>query len=110
MTTIIIDALDECCANERGVILDFLKTVIEESSSLVRIFISSREDGDIVFHLDRFPNMRISSGKNQVDIEAFVASETARLVRFGYLLRNSTRQMELAEEIASRVASQASGM
>ncbi|KAH6698408.1 hypothetical protein BKA61DRAFT_682441 [Leptodontidium sp. MPI-SDFR-AT-0119] len=110
VTTIIIDALDECCANERGVILDFLKTVIEESSSLVRIFISSREDGDIVFHLDRFPNMRISSGKNQVDIEAFVASETARLVRFGYLLRNSTRQMELAEEIASRVASQASGM
>ncbi|KAG4442329.1 hypothetical protein IFR05_002180 [Cadophora sp. M221] len=102
VTTIIIDALDECCANERGVILDFIKTVIEESSSLVRIFVSSREDGDMVFHLDRFPNMRISSGKNQVDIEAFVVSETSRLVGSGYLLRNSTRQMKLAEEIVTK--------
>ncbi|KAH7363777.1 hypothetical protein BKA65DRAFT_472146 [Rhexocercosporidium sp. MPI-PUGE-AT-0058] len=110
VTTIIIDALDECCANERSVILNFIRMIVEESSSLVRIFISSREDGDIVFHLDRFPNMRISSGKNQVDIDAFVASETSLLVKPGYLLRNSARQQELAEEVATKVAAQASGM
>jgi hypothetical protein len=110
VTTIIIDALDECSIQGRGIVLDFIQTIIEDASSLVKVFVSSREDGDIVFNLQRFPNLRISSGKNQVDIEAFVESETKRLVRAGLLLRNSQRQQQLIEKIVIRVAAEAQGM
>jgi hypothetical protein len=110
ITTIIIDALDECPREERAVMIDFIKTLIRNSSNLVKFFISSREDGDIVFHLEEFPSLRISSGKNQVDIEAFVEAETRRLVESGSLLRHSQKQRQLMDEIMSRVAKDAKGM
>jgi hypothetical protein len=110
VTFIMIDALDECPREGRATIIEFIKTVIRSSSNLVKFFISSREDGDIVFHLGGFPSLRISSGKNQVDIEAFVKAETKRLVDSGSLLRHSQKQPQLMDEIISRVARDAEGM
>lgn len=109
-TTIIIDALDECSKEGRGCLLDFIKTALVEASSLVKFFISSREDGDIVFNLQRFPNCRISSKKNRADIEAFVKSETRRLIRSGSLLRNSQQPQELEDTIVAKVSDDAHGM
>ena len=110
ITIIIIDALDECPREGRAILIEFIKTVIQNSNSLVKFFISSREDGDIVFHLGEFPSLKISSGKNQVDIEAFVKVETGRLVNSGSLLRHSQKKPQLMDEIISRVARDAQGM
>jgi hypothetical protein len=72
VTIIIIDALDECLRERRAILIESANPVIRISSSLVKFFISSREDGDIVSHLGEFPSHKTLSGKNQVDIEVFV--------------------------------------
>jgi len=51
LTTIIIDALDECDSDSRADLLETLETILQESSSMVKIFVSSRDDQDIVCHL-----------------------------------------------------------
>lgn len=80
MTTIVIDALDECDPNTRDELLQVLQTVLSESTSLVKIFVSSRDDGDIKCQLEEYPNLTISSSNNFSDIRAFVTFETEKLV------------------------------
>jgi hypothetical protein len=79
VTIIIIDALDECLRERRAILIESANPGVRISSSLVKFFISSREDGDIVSHLAEFPSLKTLSG-NQVDIEAFVEAEPGRLV------------------------------
>jgi len=110
VTTIIIDALDECSKEARRMILDFVKTTLAGASSLVKFFLSSREDGDIVFNLKSFPNLQISSGMNQADIETFVKVETQQLIAKGLLLLHSQSQESLEKEIVAQLATDADGM
>lgn len=51
LTTIVIDALDECDLERRADLLETLETILRESPHLVKIFVSSRDDQDIVCHL-----------------------------------------------------------
>jgi hypothetical protein len=75
---IILDALDECDASERHKLLNALDTIIHESSSLVKVFVSSRDDGDLVCQLALSPNVFIRASDNGADIERFVHTEVAR--------------------------------
>lgn len=68
--TIVIDALDEYNPNERHNLLSAMDTIITESASLVRVFVSSRNDGDIVCQLEESPNIFIRASDNSADIEA----------------------------------------
>jgi hypothetical protein len=45
---IIIDALDECNNETRHELLEGLDTIISQSDNLVKVFVSSRDDVDIV--------------------------------------------------------------
>lgn len=45
--TIVIDALDECDSKRRYLLFRALDNIIQKSASLVKIFVSSREDNDI---------------------------------------------------------------
>ena len=110
VTTIIIDGLDECSKEARRRILDFVKTTLAGTSSLVKFFLSSREDGDIVFNLKSFPNLQISSGMNQADIETFVKVETQQLIEKGLLLLHSQSKECLENEIVAKLAGDADGM
>jgi hypothetical protein len=107
---IIIDALDECSGEARMDLLEFIKNTLEDSLTLAKFFISSREDEDIVHQLNSFPNVEISSVKNQADIQAFVEDETKKLVKRGALLRNSLRKEELQAEIINKTSTDATGM
>ena len=49
--TIIIDALDECEENTRHELLEALDDIISNSAEVVKVFISSRDDVDIVSSL-----------------------------------------------------------
>jgi hypothetical protein len=80
VTIITIDELDECLRERRAILIESANPVVRNSSSLVKFFILSREDGDIISHLGEFPILKTLSGKNQVDIEAFVEAEPGRLV------------------------------
>lgn len=111
MTTIIIDALDECNAEEREKLLDAVEGLLKDSSfGLLKVFLSSRDDQDIVCTLRDYPNVDLVSSRNSADIEAFVREETNRLVKKQRLLRNSNAKETLVALIIDEVSSGADGM
>lgn len=109
-TTIVIDALDECVGEARGRLLELLEDLLKASPCLLKIFISSRDDQDIVYKLDEYPNLLLSSDRNSADIHLFVQKETEHLVRRGELLRSSMRKAELHSTIVDKLTRNARGM
>lgn len=111
MTTILIDALDECNAEEREKLLDAVEGLLKDSSlGLLKVFLSSRDDQDIACTLRDYPNVDLVASRNSADIEAFVREETNRLVKKQRLLRNSNAKTTLAALIIDEVSSGADGM
>jgi hypothetical protein len=93
--TIVIDALDECDPDRRHELLEALDTIIQQSASLVKVFVSSRDDADIVCRLARSPNVFIRTSDNQVDIERFVRTEVTQAIKKGRLIKgNVSGQLE----------------
>jgi hypothetical protein len=110
LTTIIIDALDECDPETRADLIETLERVLQESTRLVKIFISSRDDQDIVCHLQGYPSLEIASYKNKDDIAAFVRAETNNLVQRRKLLKFSSSKEQLQKLIIDQVIEGANGM
>lgn len=110
LTTIVIDALDECDPERRADLLESLEEILQESTSLVKIFVSSRDDQDIVLHLRHYPNLELSSDKNKDDITSFVRAETHDLIRRRKLLKYSSNKENLKAEIIKQVTKGADGM
>ncbi len=111
MTTIVIDALDECNPETREKLLDAIETLLQDSSlGLLKVFLSSRDDQDIACTLREYPNLDVLSSRNSADIEAFVKDETDRLVKKRRLLRNSHAKEELKVLIVDEVSKSADGM
>ncbi|KAJ3567562.1 hypothetical protein NPX13_g6720 [Xylaria arbuscula] len=108
--TIIIDALDECDPRTRQSLLDKLEGVLRESSTLIKIFVSSRDDQDIKYKLRGYPALELSSDLNSVDIGRFVKYETKSLIEQGKLLQLSNRQDDLVQKIIQEVSNGAHGM
>lgn len=100
-TTIVIDAMDECDPHKRGDLLEFLEKILQDASSLVKIFVSSRNDQDIVYKLKNYPNLHIDSRANGSDIERFVEYEVDHLIKRKKLLRHSQSLDELKKLIVS---------
>jgi hypothetical protein len=110
LTTIVIDALDECNPEKRHDLLKALQSILRESPTLVKIFVSSRDDYDIVFRLQHYPNLEIESNRNSDDIVAFVKDQTEQLIEEGKLLQLSDSQTEMKELIVRKVIDSACGM
>ncbi len=110
LTTIMIDALDECDPGKQADLLETLEAILQESSGLVKIFVLSRDDWDIVCHLQEYPNLELVSDRNTDDIASFVRAETKDLIKRSKLLRSSINKENLKEEIIDQVTKGASGM
>lgn len=108
-TTIVVDALDECDPLKRREFLMSLKTIVDSSSSLVKIFVSSRDDSDIVLRLDGVPNLWIEAKDNEGDIERFVQKEITRCIDEKDLLHGRVTN-ELKEKIIASLTSGSQGM
>lgn len=109
LTTIIIDALDECEPIKRDVLLDGLSEMLRSSKSLVKIMISSRDDRDIKCHLDDCDNIQIEANNNQSDIEHFVSVELDNLITNKRLLSGKVPD-ELRQQIEKVLSNEAQGM
>ncbi|KAG8824798.1 hypothetical protein FRC18_010442 [Serendipita sp. 400] len=107
-TTIVIDALDECDNHTRHHLFKALTTIVKPQS-LVRIFVSSRDDQDIVQHLNGRKNIRIDASKNTEDIRRFVQNEIKVAIDEKRLLRGNVKQ-ELKELIIDKLQNSAQGM
>ncbi|KAK2764808.1 hypothetical protein CKAH01_15747 [Colletotrichum kahawae] len=108
--TIMIDALDECNPATRDILLDTLEYLLNASACLLKVFVSSRNNQDIVYNLRKYPNLTLSSDCNTADIELFVRSETTRLVAKGSLLCYSERKEELGDKIVHELTCGAHGI
>ena len=80
LTTLVIDALDECDRKEREHLLDALSKMIKDSKGLVKICVSCRDDLDIDYHLEGCPNLEVAANKNHDDIVTFVHTELGRQI------------------------------
>ena len=106
---IIIDALDECNRQEREHLLDALSQIMKESPGIVKVFISSRDDMDIVRSLAGGPNVLISAKSNQDDIASFVHIEVDQQIQKKRLLAGHVSE-DLRLKIKHVLCDQAQGM
>jgi hypothetical protein len=106
---IVIDALDECCSHTRLDLLEVLDDIIQRSASLVKVFVTSREDSDIVCRLETSPNLYIKASDNHKDIERFVPIEVDKSIKSRRLLRGNVSR-ELRELVVTTLIDGARGM
>lgn len=107
--TILIDALDECRSDKRHELLGALDVLLEKSSHLVKVFVSSRDDVDIVLRLQKHPNIYINIYDNKHDIDRFIRAEIQRAQSDGRLLKGVVSS-ELNSLITQDLAMKAGGM
>lgn len=107
--TIVIDALDECNPQRRHELLSALDNIIQESANLVKVFVSSRDDKDIVYHLERSQNIYINASDNGEDIERYITSEVQKAISDKRLLCGDVPEF-LQEEIIETLTEGAQGM
>lgn len=110
-TNIIIDALDECHHGTRSQLISALTAIMESApdTNLVKIFISSRDDDDIVMKLSKLPNIRIDSSDNCEDIGKFIRSEVQNRIDNRELLRGNVSS-DLRAHVIDTLIQRADGM
>lgn len=112
-TTIVLDALDECDPETRWKLVDALSDIVADSTSLVKVFISSREEGDLRLSIEDHTGIQVTSLENNEDIQKYVEVETERMVAkrqvLGRIKQPATKE-ELKQLIKHDVVSKANGM
>jgi len=108
-STIIIDALDEIDRSSRKHLLLTLKDIVQSSKNLVKIFVSSRNEHDILHHLALFSSVHIEATDNGPDIERFVNVEIQARINDGEFLLGEVSE-DLKNHICRTLAEGANGM
>ena len=104
-TTLVLDALDECHKETRAQLVDVLDTLVIQSPKPVKIFISSRPDGDIKYRFERGPNVAIKATDNRDDIAKFVDDKLN-----GRELWQNSIDPDLKKEICETLVDKSEGM
>jgi hypothetical protein len=107
--TIVIDGLDECDPAKRQELLDSLEAIIANSDNIVKVFLSSRDDHDLVHRLSKTPNLYIRASDNREDIESFVKTRVDEAVAKDRIICGSVSQ-SLKRAILESLIQKASGM
>ena len=105
---IIIDGLDECDPVRRHELISTFETVTQNSLSLVKVLISSQDDGDIVARLSGHQNVHLVVGDTLEDMEQFIELEVSRSITQKRLLRNRVT-VELKAKIIAFLQRRAQG-
>ena len=107
-TIICIDAMDEVHSDTRIVLLNCLKDVIETAKTVVKIFVTTRMDMDILIHLRIFPRIDLQPDDNVGDINEFVRTKIKSAVGNGLLLHGDVSD-DLQEEICNVLCQRCKG-
>jgi hypothetical protein len=99
---LIFDALDECEASSRELLLDWVKehagqddfvASLSEKKSILKIMITSRPDGSMSDELSGFPSLEITSADTADDMHALIQPR----------IRRVATQRRLKPDIVSRI-------
>ncbi|KAH7308795.1 hypothetical protein BKA65DRAFT_519930 [Rhexocercosporidium sp. MPI-PUGE-AT-0058] len=107
--TIVVDGLDECDPTRRQELLDAFQKIVTESDNIVKIFVSSRDDHDLIHRLSRTPNLYIKAADNKSDIERFVTSRVEEAISKERILCGKVPR-ELKNIIVETLTRKAEGM
>ena len=108
---LLVDALDECPSDQRHQIIGFFNYVVG-SVSTVKIFITSRKEGDIAeaFEQNSTPVIRIEAQNVTEDIKKFLEDEVKRLRTGHHGKRLYLQDHSLEGIIISTLSDNADGM
>lgn len=98
ITTIVIDALDECDPMTRHRLLSGFTKIVQKAAGLVKILVSSCDENDIVPRLQNLPNLYIKASHNSRDIQKYVEHELRQAIAEARLLAGKVSP-ELADDI-----------
>jgi general stress protein 26 len=107
--TIIIDALDECDPQSRQSLFHALRSILAKSGGVVKIFVSSRDDNDVVNQFTSYPNIYITTQDNSKDIEDFIHVQVTAAIKEQRLLCGNV-SANLEQHIIKSLIKQAQGM
>ena len=82
-TTLVVDALDECEPESRWQLVRMIEDLLLQSERPLKVFISSRPDGDIRDCFLSRPSIQIQATDNQHDIEKFVNEQIDKPRQWG---------------------------
>jgi len=108
-TMICIDALDEVDHKLRFELLQALRFVVERSSTLVKIFVTTRMDTDILMQFEMFPRIELEPDDNVDDINRFVKEKVQEAIKQKRLLHGNVPN-PLKEEICKVLCERSKGM
>ncbi|KAJ6086758.1 hypothetical protein N7467_005672 [Penicillium canescens] len=107
--TIVIDGVDEIEESRRHELLDALKRIRDESASVVKIFLSSREDRTILTRLSDALMLRVEEGDTRQDMELFVKDRLASAISTQRLLGGDVPQ-DLQQKLTAFLLERSGGM
>ena len=111
LTYIVIDALDECDRQKRDTLVDSLKTILAKSTSMVKIFVTSRDNHqDITWSMNGYPALCIDASKNQADIDHYVQYSVKNAIERKKLLPTEKVDRDLQQRIEESLCNGAAGM
>ena len=100
--------MDEVDNHERIILLKCLKHVIKASKNVVKIFVTSRMDTDILTQFEIFPRIELQPDDNVDDINNFVRTKVQSLIDDSLLLHGDV-STELQEEICNALCQRCKG-
>ena len=103
-TTLILDALDECDKTYGGQLLEVIDLLLCRSKSPLKLFISSRSNGDLQYSFQSHLGIVIYAGNNQEDIRLFIRKAITAHRRWGKM------SVELQEHILQVITTRSNGM
>ena len=104
---LIIDGLDECDKSVRGEVLSLINQILQLNKYIVKAYISSQKDIQIMNALAKWPRISLSSATLTCDIEPYITHATQKLIRERQLL---VQDRNLEHEIIAELTHKANGM
>ncbi|CAG8159947.1 unnamed protein product [Penicillium salamii] len=98
--TIILDAIDEVDEANRHDLFSFIRRITDESASVVKIFISSREDSSLLLRLPHAAVLSVKGEETKTDLANFVRHQVTSSIQKQSLL-NGDVSAHLQEEVVT---------
>ncbi|KAJ9401934.1 hypothetical protein DTO282F9_1224 [Paecilomyces variotii] len=110
--TVIIDGLDECGSQQRGVILNALEEIRRRCRDVVKIFVSSRHEEDLAVYFRKGEVLEVTSQVNEKDLKRFVKRKVENFVRRWSTMHDDTTAalQQLEKDITNVLVTGAQGM
>lgn len=100
---IVIDGLDECDKDTRHDILSYIKEIAISNISLVRVFVSCREEDQILHSLKLHSYIHLTASMLSDDIESFVVNSVSSRIKSEDLkIRNPALEREIIAELMAK--------